>query len=61
MQSRKMMEKITPIGRMGSAEDVAYLVEFLTSDKSNFLTGLSIPIDGGTHLLSQESITKIKF
>ena len=58
---RKMMEKITPIGRMGSAEDVAYLVEFLTSDKSNFLTGLTIPIDGGTHLLSQESITKIKF
>ena len=58
---RKMMEKITPIGRMGNAEDVAYLVEFLTSDKSNFITGLSIPIDGGTHLLSQESITKIKF
>ena len=56
---RKMMEKITPLGRMGDANDVANLVDFLTSDKSSFITGLSIPIDGGTHLLSQESITKI--
>jgi NAD(P)-dependent dehydrogenase (short-subunit alcohol dehydrogenase family) len=56
-----MIEKITPLGRMGTAEDVANLVDFLTNDKSNFITGLSIPIDGGTHLLSQESITKIKF
>jgi len=58
---RKMMEKITPLGRMGNADDVANLVDFLTSEKSNFMTGLSIPIDGGTHLLSQESITKINF
>ena len=58
---RKMMEKITPLRRMGDAEDVANLVDFLTKDKSSFITGLSIPIDGGTHLLSQESITKIKY
>lgn len=58
---RKMMEKITPLRRMGDAEDVANLVDFLTNDKSSFITGLSIPIDGGTHLLSQESITKIKY
>lgn len=58
---RKIMEKITPLGRMGDAEDVADLVDFLTNDRSTFITGLSIPIDGGTHLLSQESITKIKF
>ena len=58
---RRMMEKITPLRRMGDAEDVANLVDFLTNDKSSFITGLSIPIDGGTHLLSQESITKIKY
>ena len=58
---RKMMEKITPLRRMGDTEDVANLVDFLTNDKSSFITGLSIPIDGGTHLLSQESITKIKY
>ena len=55
---RKMMERITPLNRMGTAEDVAHLTDFLTSDKSTFLTGLSIPIDGGTSLLSQEMILK---
>ena len=40
------MEKITPLRRMGDAEDVANLVDFLTNDKSSFITGLSIPIDG---------------
>ena len=28
------------------------------SKKSNFITGCSIPIDGGTHLRSHESIAK---
>ena len=56
---RKMMESITPLKRMGTALDVAHLVDFLTSDKSTFLTGLSIPIDGGTRLLSQETITTL--
>ena len=55
---RKMMESITPLKRMGTALDVAHLVDFLTNEKSTFLTGLSIPVDGGTRLLSQESIAK---
>ena len=55
----KMIEAITPLNRMGTALDVAYLVDFLTSEKSTFLTGLSIPVDGGTRLLSQESIAHI--
>ena len=53
------MKIITPLNRMGTATDVANLVEFLTSKKSVFLTGLSIPVDGGTSLLSQESIINI--
>ena len=53
-----MMKKITPLKRMGNSQDVANLVEFLTSKKSSFITGCSIPIDGGTHLQSHESIAK---
>ena len=56
---KDMMKIITPLNRMGTATDVANLVEFLTSEKSVFLTGLSIPVDGGTSLLSQESIINI--
>ncbi len=36
-----------PIGRIGQPEEVADLIYFLCSDKSNFITGAIIPIDGG--------------
>lgn len=57
----KMIKTITPLNKMGDAQDVANVVDFLTSDKSSFLTGLIIPVDGGASLSSQESIAeKIK-
>lgn len=33
--------------RLGEVEDVANLIEFLLSDKSSFITGATINIDGG--------------
>lgn len=36
-----------PLGRAGTAEDVANLVLFLLSDESAFITGSEIAIDGG--------------
>ncbi len=54
-----MMKKITPLSRMGNSKDVAYLAEFLTSDKSSFVTGVSIPLDGGARLQSHETIANI--
>ncbi|MES2678218.1 MAG: SDR family oxidoreductase [Pseudomonadota bacterium] len=35
------------LGRVGKAEDVAQMVEFLLSDKANFITGQTIGVDGG--------------
>jgi 3-oxoacyl-[acyl-carrier protein] reductase len=57
---RKILEKITPLKRMGTAQDVADVVDFLTSDKSSYITGTTIPLDGGLRLLSQAGIFKIK-
>jgi len=37
----------TPLGRRGKPEDVAYLVLFLASDESSFMTGSELVIDGG--------------
>jgi NAD(P)-dependent dehydrogenase (short-subunit alcohol dehydrogenase family) len=37
-----------PLGRMGTAWDVAYAALYLSSDESNFVTGLELPVDGGT-------------
>ena len=36
-----------PIGRIGTAEDVAYGVLYLASDESSFVTGSELVIDGG--------------
>ena len=36
-----------PLGRIGSAEDVAYGALFLASDESSFMTGAELSIDGG--------------
>ncbi len=37
----------TPAGRMGSVDDIADAVEFLTSDKASYISGAVIPVDGG--------------
>lgn len=37
----------TPLCRIGEPREVAYLAEFLASDKASFITGQAIGIDGG--------------
>ena len=37
----------TPLGRIGTVQDVAYTVEFLLSDRAKFITGQIITVDGG--------------
>lgn len=38
-----------PLGRVGQPEDVADLIAFLASENAGWITGASIPIDGGRH------------
>ena len=45
-QAKKLAE--IPVGRFGRPEEVAALAAFLASDEAPFLTGATIPIDGGT-------------
>jgi enoyl-[acyl-carrier protein] reductase III len=42
----------TPLGRLGTAEDVADAAVFLASDLSRFITGQVIKVDGGLTLLT---------
>lgn len=55
---QNLFKKIIPLGRMGTSEDVANLVAFLTSPKSAFITGQNIVIDGGVSLQMQETLAR---
>ena len=37
----------TPLGRLGTPEDIAYAVSFLASEKASFITGQVLTADGG--------------
>ncbi len=39
--------KMTPLGRFGKPEEVAYAVSFLASDEAAFITGTVLSVDGG--------------
>jgi 3-oxoacyl-[acyl-carrier protein] reductase len=39
-----------PIGRVGTADEVAGLVRFLCSDSAAFITGATLDINGGLHM-----------
>ncbi len=37
----------SPLGRIGQPEELANLVAFLASERAGYITGVSIPVDGG--------------
>jgi 2-keto-3-deoxy-L-fuconate dehydrogenase len=46
-QARDMFIARQPMGRLGTADEIAYLAIYLASDESSFTTGTSHIIDGG--------------
>lgn len=43
----EVAQKMTPLGRLGTVEDVAQAVAFLASDAASFITAQVLQIDGG--------------
>jgi NAD(P)-dependent dehydrogenase (short-subunit alcohol dehydrogenase family) len=46
-QARAKLSRQVPLGRLGTPDDVAYLVLYLASDESNYVTGAEFKVDGG--------------
>jgi NAD(P)-dependent dehydrogenase (short-subunit alcohol dehydrogenase family) len=44
---RDMMKANVPLGRMGTAEDLAKAAVFLASEDSSYITGIELFVDGG--------------
>ena len=45
--SRDHLATISPLGRMGTPDDLANGIAFLASDRSSFVTGTDLMVDGG--------------
>jgi acetoacetyl-CoA reductase len=48
-----VLEKIIariPVGRLGTAEEIARGVLFLVADEAGFVTGSTLSINGGQHM-----------
>lgn len=46
-EDRQELEYSTPLGRMGTPEEVAAAIRFLASDDASFITGVTLPVTGG--------------
>jgi NAD(P)-dependent dehydrogenase (short-subunit alcohol dehydrogenase family) len=46
-EAKQYYDKLQPVGRLGTPDDVAWGVLYLASDESTFVTGSELIIDGG--------------
>ena len=49
-ERRDLLLKMIPAGRFATPEDHAHAVAFLASERADFITGVSLDVDGGSLL-----------
>lgn len=53
-----MAKEIIPLKRLCKTDDILNLCNFLCSDKSSYITGQNIFLDGGLSILDQETVAR---
>lgn len=46
-ESIEFIKKVTPLGRLGDPEELAATLIWLVSDAASYITGITVPVDGG--------------
>lgn len=47
--------KLHPLGRVGKLKEIVYAIATLASENANFITGVTLPVDGGMTIKSPAS------
>ena len=47
---RQFIDRVVPLGRIATVEEVTNVIVFLTSPKASYMTGVGCIIDGGATL-----------
>jgi NAD(P)-dependent dehydrogenase (short-subunit alcohol dehydrogenase family) len=55
-QDEPAAARMHPLGRLGTPEDVASAIVFLSSDTAGWITGVTLPVDGGLTEASSSGI-----
>ena len=49
-EKKKKIADMIPVRRLGTVQDMSYLMMFLASDEASFITGETININGGYYM-----------
>ncbi|BDE05846.1 hypothetical protein WPS_11220 [Vulcanimicrobium alpinum] len=49
-EKRATLRAEIPIGRLGTADDVAFAIAFLCAERAGYITGEVLDINGGSHI-----------